>query len=82
MQCRTLAKQRPCGWVDCEREDCKTLRKIDRARESQTLEEMTEEEFRQDRERLFRLYRLIGGQPGYATFTVKQILQALNGEEK
>jgi len=75
MQCRTLAKQRPCGWVDCEREDCKTLRTIARVR-------MTEDEFRQDRERLFRLYRLIGGQPGYATFTVKQILQALNGEEK
>lgn len=36
---------------------------------------------REEYKRLVRLERLIGGRPGYATFTVKDILRALSGDE-
>lgn len=81
MQCRTLSKQRPCGWADCEREECKTANTILRIRESQEAKDMTEQQLIKDHQALTRLYRLIGNQPGYAVFSVKQILGALSEDE-
>lgn len=81
MQCRTMSSQRPCGWENCEREDCKTARTILRVRENQEIAHMTEEALREGYNAYQRVLRLISNQPGYATFTVKQILGAINDEE-
>lgn len=80
MQCRTMSSQRPCGWSECEREDCKTARTILRVRESQEIEEMKEEALREAYGAYQRILRLISNKPGYHTFTVKQILGAINDD--
>jgi hypothetical protein len=47
---------------------------------NQTIEEQTIEALVKDHQALARLYRLIGNSPGFATFTVKEILGALSEE--
>ena len=77
MHCRTLPKQRPCGEKNCERPECV----IARVRMSQTEALVGDGELLRAHQALTRLYRLIGNQPGYAVFSVKQILIALSGDE-
>lgn len=74
MQCRTVSSQRPCGNSSCDREECT----IARVRMNQTIEDQTIDALRKDHQALIRLYRLIGNSPGFATFTVKEILGALS----
>lgn len=82
-----MSSQRPCGSEKCEREECRDAwaikETLDRVRASRpTEDEMAEflgallDVYSQHQ----RVLRLISGQPGYATFTVKQILGAINDD--